>query len=599
VFFCWLALSWYANKKTGSFRDLMEGDGILFIGSLVGAALYWLTRSWLGIGNAAPGTYAAGYNLFNIKKLWDNLQILAGWLIRDYPYLFPLALALLVFKPLRQSKTMFFGVRYALWMGAWAGILLPWDYLSYYLLPFSIGSALFSGTMLSEMLCLLRMGQLPGPGATLAGPKRLVLQRLGLVVFTVLSALLFVPSLVNARAFAVEQLTYDKANWQLVEKAAQLPPNSRLLINLPSQMEYFNEIRLHLNAILNRPDLQIEAYTPGIPPAAGQEIYLASLSINKHFLPQVRMVDEPNVSAWGRCLFELPNLGEKILSSQVKSRIIDIGLHRFFTFFIEPSDMIGNSERDVLLNFVFEYGWNLWKYDPAPTHVPRPAVYNDGVFTYQTESGQYRQVSLDGVTGVPLSGDINGDRFTDLVLYDPAKKTFLVDYNLDGKIDESLPFLALEPGDIPILGDWDGDGKDTPGYFRPGEASWHLFNSFSTNDPIFYQFGMETDIPISGDWNRDGKDELGLYRADSGYTFLVNDMSDLDKSTALNGTPGSIPVVMPREGAGHDTVAYVQGSNWNMGYFPIGCANFNPPIPTLVEYKGTPLAGIWNDAGMK
>lgn len=82
------------------------------------------------------------------------------------------------------------------------------------------------------------------------------------------------------------------------------------------------------------------------------------------------------------------------------------------------------------------------------------------------------------------------------------------------------------PGDIPLLGDWDGDGIDTPGVYRPSRGSAHLTNEIpaylSANHPAetTFFFGMPGDRVFAGDWDGDGIDTLGLSRR--GHVFLAN-----------------------------------------------------------------------------
>jgi hypothetical protein len=68
--------------------------------------------------------------------------------------------------------------------------------------------------------------------------------------------------------------------------------------------------------------------------------------------------------------------------------------------------------------------------------------------------------------------------------------------------------------DIPFHGDWNGDGTDTPGIYRPSDGSWHLSNDWD-GTPTAHHFvygGVAGDQPVVGDWNNDGVDTVGIVR---------------------------------------------------------------------------------------
>lgn len=117
--------------------------------------------------------------------------------------------------------------------------------------------------------------------------------------------------------------------------------------------------------------------------------------------------------------------------------------------------------------------------------------------------------------------------------------------------------------DLPVSGDWNGDGIDTPGVFRPTTGQFILTDSTDTS-PSFIRsitratFGTAGDLPISGDWDGDGKDSIAVYRPSTGETFFTND----DMSTIT----GIANVVSP----GIDIVAFLGiaedlpiGGDWN------------------------------------
>lgn len=68
------------------------------------------------------------------------------------------------------------------------------------------------------------------------------------------------------------------------------------------------------------------------------------------------------------------------------------------------------------------------------------------------------------------------------------------------------------PGAIPVVGDFNGDGKDEIGVYYEGE--WFLdLNGNGQWDPadLWAKLGSKADKPVTGDWDGDGKDDIGIY----------------------------------------------------------------------------------------
>jgi hypothetical protein len=50
-------------------------------------------------------------------------------------------------------------------------------------------------------------------------------------------------------------------------------------------------------------------------------------------------------------------------------------------------------------------------------------------------------------------------------------------------------------GDIPLDGDFDGDGKNDIGIFRPMDGNWYILRS-GTGNPYAIHWGQNGDIPV-------------------------------------------------------------------------------------------------------
>ncbi len=125
-----------------------------------------------------------------------------------------------------------------------------------------------------------------------------------------------------------------------------------------------------------------------------------------------------------------------------------------------------------------------------------------------------------------VSGDWNGDKTSEISLFSSAKAIWSLDLNNNFLWDELPSDSSFKFGsakDIPISGDWDGDGIDTIGLFRPSTKTWYLKSANnSSSSRTTFVWGSSTDKPIVGDWDGDGKDTIGFFRPSTATFYLKN-----------------------------------------------------------------------------
>lgn len=69
---------------------------------------------------------------------------------------------------------------------------------------------------------------------------------------------------------------------------------------------------------------------------------------------------------------------------------------------------------------------------------------------------------------------------------------------LDGAAEITVTYGSSS--DFPVVGDWDGNGTQTPGVVRGNK--WFLNNAFdSSGDVPVFAFGLPSDRKIVGDWD--------------------------------------------------------------------------------------------------
>jgi hypothetical protein len=143
-------------------------------------------------------------------------------------------------------------------------------------------------------------------------------------------------------------------------------------------------------------------------------------------------------------------------------------------------------------------------------------------------------------------------------VFRPSTGQWLLDLNGNRKWDRTSRdglYQFGQSGDLPVTGDWNGDGITDIGVFRPGTGQWLLdLNGNrkwdgSRTDGL-YPFGKSGDLPVTGDWNSDGVTEIGVFRPSTGQWLLDlngNDQWDGSGTDGLYtfGKSGDQPVAGP------------------------------------------------------
>lgn len=228
---------------------------------------------------------------------------------------------------------------------------------------------------------------------------------------------------------------------------------------------------------------------------------------------------------------------------------------------------------------VFNNGWNP---NPAaasfssvleltlPTNTEQWYV-NDSPSTAAAMATQFNTGTVPA-SWMPLTGDWNGDGRDTIGYYDPTAQQFQLHTSIDNATTVLATIDASGVGSgnwLPITGDWDGDGTDTVGLYNSGTNTFKLTNS--TNS--FFTDAEFTAIhwngrslpasfkPIAGDWDGDGDDNVGLYNPATNH-FWLNTRDETWAQTR-----------------------------------PEGLILFRPRLAYFLPASWVPIAGDWNNSG--
>jgi uncharacterized repeat protein (TIGR01451 family) len=198
---------------------------------------------------------------------------------------------------------------------------------------------------------------------------------------------------------------------------------------------------------------------------------------------------------------------------------------------------------------------------------------------------------------LPIVGDWDGDGDVTVGLYRPSTSTFFLrNSNAAGPPDHTITFGDGPGGDLPIAGDWDGNGTWTIGVYRPATSTFFIRNTNSSGVPnIVVSFGAPGDMPLAGDWDGDGVMTIGLFRPSGNFFFLRNANTAAPPDVALSfGAPGDLPLVGDWDGNGTTTIGLFRPSS---NFFFLRDANTLGPPDTEFTFGAPgdkPIAGNWD-----
>ena len=153
--------------------------------------------------------------------------------------------------------------------------------------------------------------------------------------------------------------------------------------------------------------------------------------------------------------------------------------------------------------------------------------YGGGLAVWRPSEGSWYVLGRPrvqwGLPGdIPVPGDYDGNGETDLAVWRPSSGTWY--------IPGRSPIQWGLPGDIPVPGDYDGNGKTDIAVWRPSNGIWYVRGRPRV------QWGLPGDIPVPGGYTGAGKTDMAVWRPSTGTWHILGD------PPVQWGLPGDVPV---------------------------------------------------------
>jgi hypothetical protein len=178
--------------------------------------------------------------------------------------------------------------------------------------------------------------------------------------------------------------------------------------------------------------------------------------------------------------------------------------------------------------------------------IPPPAGLNiDTSAITAQRSQQWGQVG-----DIPVPGDYSGDGKTDFAVWRPSTGEWFIKDNASGAERGQQWGIA---GDIPVPGDYSGDGKTDFAVWRPSTGEWFIKDNASGAERG-QQWGIAGDIPVPGDYGGDRRPDFAVWRPSTGEWFIKDNASGAERAQQW-GTAGDIPVPGDYSGDGRTDFA--------------------------------------------
>ncbi len=198
---------------------------------------------------------------------------------------------------------------------------------------------------------------------------------------------------------------------------------------------------------------------------------------------------------------------------------------------------------------------------------------------------------------VPVDGDYDGDRASDLAIYHEQTGEWRI-ASLKRYAIIAPSFRMGNPGAKPVSGDYNGDRIADIALYQQPNGYWYI--TTSTGIPLVQgeSFTGQGFLPVSGDYDGDRVADLAMFHPQTGYWYI----GSLHRLALIAwgfpwGIAGGIPVSGDYDGDGYSDLAIYQPQT---GYWHIWSLKRSAVILNSAQFGGAgfiPVPGDYNGDG--
>jgi subtilisin-like proprotein convertase family protein len=202
---------------------------------------------------------------------------------------------------------------------------------------------------------------------------------------------------------------------------------------------------------------------------------------------------------------------------------------------------------------------------------------------------------------VPVPGDYDGDGIGDFAVWRPGNGAWYILYASGGAA--AIAWGTGSLGDVPVPGDYDGDGKGDIAIWRPSDGRWYISYSGGGVAAVQWGWGPENDIPVPGDYDGDGRTDFGVWRPGDGTWYIDHASGNISAVQWGWGPENDIPVPGDYDGDGRtdfgiwrpgDGTWYIDYASGNISAVQWGWGPENDiPVPGDYDGDGRADFAVW------